>query len=145
MQLSWRRRSHPGWQGLPTVPSCIGQTYNIGGHNERTNLHVVETICDVLDRLEPSVNGSRRHLISFVDDRPGHDRRYAIDATKLERELGWHAQETFETGLEKTVKWYLDNRAWWRDIIERGYRATRIGVIGGAGRRHSDVEQPPHF
>jgi dTDP-glucose 4,6-dehydratase len=115
---------------------CIGQTYNVGGRNERTNLHVVETICDVLDRLDPSLTGSRRHLISFVEDRPGHDRRYAIDATKLERELGWRAQESFETGLEKTVKWYLDNRAWWGAILERGYRAARIGVIGGQATPH---------
>jgi dTDP-glucose 4,6-dehydratase len=109
----------------------VGETYNVGGRNERTNLHVVQTICDLLDRSEPSSNGSRRHLIGFVDDRPGHDRRYAIDATKLERELGWRALETFETGLEKTVAWYLANRAWWHDIMARGYHAERIGVIGG--------------
>jgi dTDP-glucose 4,6-dehydratase len=106
----------------------VGETYNVGGSNERTNLHVVQTICDLLDRLEPSPNGSRRYLIGFVDDRPGHDRRYAIDATKLERELGWRAQETFETGLERTVEWYLANRVWWHDIIARGYLAERIGV-----------------
>jgi len=108
----------------------VGETYNIGGRNERTNIDVVRTICDLLDRIEPARNGSRHRLISFVDDRPGHDRRYAIDATKIERELGWRAQETFETGLEKTVTWYLDNRAWWRAILERGYQARRIGVIG---------------
>jgi dTDP-glucose 4,6-dehydratase len=107
-----------------------GETYNVGGRNERTNIHVVRTICDLLDRIEPAHDGSRHRLISFVDDRPGHDRRYAIDAAKIERELGWRAAETFETGLEKTVKWFLDNRAWWRGILDGGYQAKRIGVIG---------------
>jgi dTDP-glucose 4,6-dehydratase len=109
----------------------VGETYNVGGRNERTNLHVVETVCDILDRLEPSSAGARRVLISFVEDRPGHDRRYAIDAAKLEAELGWRAAETFESGLEKTVAWYLANRTWWNDILARGYRAERIGVAGG--------------
>jgi len=118
----------------------IGETYNVGGRNERTNIQVVQTICDLLDRLAPSVNGSRRRCITFVPDRPGHDRRYAIDATKLERELGWHALETFETGLEKTVKWYLDNGTWWRDIMERGYRAERLGVICNAPADGSSTE-----
>ena len=104
------------------------ETYNIGGRNERTNLFVVQSICDLLDRLEPSVNGSRRRLISFVADRPGHDRRYAIDASKLESELGWRAAETFESGLAKTVRWYLENRAWWQAILHRGYKAERIGL-----------------
>ncbi|AMN43606.1 dTDP-glucose 4,6-dehydratase [Rhodoplanes sp. Z2-YC6860] len=111
----------------------IGQTYNIGGRNERTNLHVVTTICELLDRLEPSSHGSRQRLISFVADRPGHDRRYAIDAAKLESELGWRAVETFESGLAKTVQWYLDNRSWWQAILERGYKATRIGVLQKTG------------
>jgi dTDP-glucose 4,6-dehydratase len=106
----------------------VGETYNVGGRNERTNLHVVKTICDLLDRMEPARSGSRHGLISFVTDRPGHDRRYAIDATKIETELGWRAQETFETGLEKTVAWFLQNRAWWQGILDRGYRAQRIGV-----------------
>jgi dTDP-glucose 4,6-dehydratase len=122
---------HANALALVLERGCVGDTYNVGGRNERTNLHVVQTICDLLDRLEPSSNGPRRHLIGFVDDRPGHDRRYAIDAAKLERELGWRALETFETGLEKTVEWYLGNRAWWNDIIARGYRAERIGVSGG--------------
>lgn len=91
----------------------IGETYNIGGRNERTNIHVIKTICDLLDQMVPSSNGSRHRLISFVEDRPGHDRRYAIDPSKIERELGWRAQETFETGLEKTVKWFLENRSWY--------------------------------
>ena len=106
----------------------VGETYNVGGQNERTNIHVVRTICDLLDRIEPARGGSRHRLINFVDDRPGHDRRYAIDATKLEQELGWRARETFETGLEKTVRWFLDNRSWWQDILDRGYEAKRIGI-----------------
>lgn len=108
-----------------------GDTYNVGGRNERTNIHVVRTVCDLLDRMAPGANGARRRLISFVEDRPGHDRRYAIDATKIETELGWRAQETFETGLEKTVRWFLDNQTWWRSILQRGYQAKRIGVIRG--------------
>jgi len=109
----------------------VGETYNVGGRNERTNIHVVRTICDLLDRLEPARGGTRHRLIKFVDDRPGHDHRYAIDATKLELELDWRAQETFETGLEKTVKWFLSNRLWWQDILDRGYRAKRIGMLRG--------------
>jgi dTDP-glucose 4,6-dehydratase len=106
----------------------VGQTYNVGGRNERSNLHVVEQICLVLDRLQPSPKGARKSLINFVADRPGHDRRYAIDASKLERELGWAAWETFETGLEKTVAWYLANTAWWHAILSKGYEASRIGL-----------------
>ncbi|WFU39438.1 dTDP-glucose 4,6-dehydratase [Bradyrhizobium sp. CB82] len=106
----------------------LGETYNVGGRNERTNLHVVETICDLLDDLAPSIDGPHRRLISFVTDRPGHDRRYAIDATKLERELGWRAEENFETGIEKTVRWYIEQKPWWQAILERGYQATRVGL-----------------
>jgi dTDP-glucose 4,6-dehydratase len=106
----------------------VGQTYNIGGRNERTNLHVVQTICGLLDQHHPSNLGTRERLIAFVTDRPGHDRRYAIDASKIESELGWRARETFETGIEKTVKWYLDQRSWWQAILDRGYQAKRIGV-----------------
>jgi dTDP-glucose 4,6-dehydratase len=105
-----------------------GETYNIGARNEHTNIHVVREICDLLDHMEPARTGSRRRLISFVDDRPGHDHRYAIDPTKVERELGWRADENFETGLEKTVRWFLDRRAWWREILDRGYQARRIGI-----------------
>ncbi len=104
-----------------------GESYNVGGRNERTNLQVVEAICDVLDQLRPIPGQSRRELITFVADRPGHDARYAIDATKLETELGWAAQETFETGLRKTVQWYLDNEAWWRPLRER-YAGQRLGL-----------------
>ncbi len=106
----------------------IGETYNIGGRNERTNLDVVRTICDLLDHKAPSAKGSHHRLISFVRDRPGHDRRYAIDASKLEAELGWRATETFETGLARTVAWYLENRTWWQAILERGYKVQRIGL-----------------
>ena len=105
-----------------------GRTYNVGGRNERTNLHVVETVCDILDRLAPrEVAAPRRELIAFVADRPGHDQRYAIDASRLEGELGWRAQESFETGLEKTVRWYLDRRDWWEPIRAR-YGGERLGL-----------------
>ena len=106
----------------------IGETYNVGGRNERANLVVVQAICDLLDRLQPSARGSHHQLISFVTDRPGHDRRYAIDASKLENELGWRATETFESGLAKTVQWYLENRPWWQALLDRGYKAERVGL-----------------
>jgi dTDP-glucose 4,6-dehydratase len=106
----------------------IGETYNVGGRNERSNLYVVEQICALLDAMQPARSGARKHLISFVTDRPGHDRRYAIDASKLERELGWSAKETLETGLEKTVRWYLTHTAWWQAILRKGYEANRIGL-----------------
>ncbi len=110
----------------------VGETYNIGGHNEKRNLQVVETICDLLDELVPAVDEaglprSYRTLITFVKDRPGHDRRYAIDASKIERELGWTPQETFETGLRKTVQWYLDNPTWWERVLSGSYRLGRLG------------------
>jgi dTDP-glucose 4,6-dehydratase len=105
-----------------------GRTYNVGGRNERTNLQVVERICDLLDQLAPDEKlGPRRGLITYVQDRPGHDRRYAIDATRLENELGWRAQETFETGLAKTVQWYLDRSDWWRPLQAR-YAGERLGL-----------------
>jgi len=108
----------------------IGETYNIGGHNEKTNLEVVETICDLLEELapeKPAGVSNYRDLITFVKDRPGHDVRYAIDASKIERELGWVPEETFETGLRKTVKWYLDNRQWWERVLSGAYRLERLG------------------
>lgn len=100
----------------------LGETYNVGGWNEKTNLEVVHTICDLLDELRPKAAGSYRDQITFVKDRPGHDRRYAIDARKLERELGWKPAETFESGLRKTVQWYLDNQAWVQDVMSGEYR-----------------------
>lgn len=106
----------------------VGNTYNVGGRNERTNLQVVESICDLLDVISPGKNGTRRNLISFVRDRPGHDRRYAIDASKLEQQIGWRAQESFETGIEKTVRWYVNHRPWWQAILDRGYTASRVGL-----------------
>ena len=93
----------------------LGEKYNVGGRNERTNLHVVHTICDILDELRPT-NKPRREQIKFVADRPGHDARYAIDATKLEGELGWKAEENFESGIKKTIQWYLDNEWWWKPL-----------------------------
>jgi dTDP-glucose 4,6-dehydratase len=106
----------------------VGETYNIGGRNERANIDVVRAICRLLDELQPSRNGPRDRLITFVADRPGHDRRYAIDPTKIERELGWTSGHNFESGLAKTVGWYLGNQSWWRAILQRGYRAERIGL-----------------
>ncbi len=96
-----------------------GETYNVGGRNERTNLKVVETICEILDELRPRHHGSHSDLITFVADRPGHDMRYAIDAFKLEDELGWKALESFESGIRKTIQWYLDNEWWWHPIREK--------------------------
>ncbi len=107
----------------------LGESYNIGGRSERTNLQVVEAICDILDRKRPRSDGSPyRELIQFVADRPGHDRRYAIDCAKAETELGWAAQESFESGLEKTVDWYLANDWWWRPIRETKYTGVRLGT-----------------
>jgi dTDP-glucose 4,6-dehydratase len=114
--------------GLVIEFGQIGQTYNIGGRNERTNLQVVERVCDLLDHIQPCSLGSRKSLISFVGDRPGHDHRYAIDASKLERELGWRAEENFDTGIEKTVRWYVEHRLWWETIFNRGFIADRIGL-----------------
>lgn len=106
----------------------IGESYNIGGRAERTNLSVVERICDILDEKRPRTGGSsHRELITFVTDRPGHDRRYAIDPTKVERELGWKARETFDSGIAKTVDWYLENEWWWRPIREKTYAGERLG------------------
>lgn len=108
----------------------IGETYNIGGHNEKRNIEVVERLCDLLDELvpdKPKGISTYRDLITFVKDRPGHDRRYAIDASKIKRELGWVPQETFETGLRKTVQWYLENRNWWERVLSGEYRLARLG------------------
>ena len=99
----------------------LGEVYNVGGWNEMANLDVVHTLCDILDTLAPKASGSYRDQITYVQDRPGHDRRYAIDARKIERELGWKPAETFQTGIRKTVQWYLDNQAWVRDVQSGEY------------------------
>lgn len=106
-----------------------GEKYNVGGSNERSNIDVVRSICALMDRLAPKASPHER-LITFVADRPGHDLRYAIDATRIQNELGWRAQETFETGLEKTVRWYLDRRDWWAPLREGVYRGERLGLLG---------------
>jgi dTDP-glucose 4,6-dehydratase len=110
----------------------VGEVYNVGGWNEKANLDVVHTLCEILDELSPRADGqSYKIQITFVTDRPGHDRRYAIDATKLERELGWKPAETFETGIRKTVQWYLDNQAWVQNVTSGAYREW-LGVQYGA-------------
>ncbi|GIB49356.1 dTDP-glucose 4,6-dehydratase [Vibrio cholerae] len=105
----------------------IGETYNIGGHNEKRNLEVVQTICNILDSLVPK-NKSYSEQITYVTDRPGHDRRYAINASKMSVELGWQPQETFETGLRKTVEWYLDNQEWCQHVQDGTYQRERLGI-----------------
>jgi dTDP-glucose 4,6-dehydratase len=110
----------------------LGEKYNVGGSNERSNLQVVKTICRLMDRMAPK-EAAHESLINFVTDRPGHDQRYAIDATKLQDELGWRAEETFDTGLEKTVRWYLDRRDWWAPIRDGVYRGERLGLVGAPG------------
>ncbi|MBR4899568.1 MAG: dTDP-glucose 4,6-dehydratase [Victivallales bacterium] len=104
-----------------------GETYNIGGHNERTNLEVVNTICHILDDLRPKAQGKYSDQIVFVTDRPGHDLRYAIDSDKLQKDLGWRPEENFDTGIRKTVQWYLDNAWWWKPIREKKYAGQRLG------------------
>ncbi|WP_244456263.1 GDP-mannose 4,6-dehydratase, partial [Escherichia coli] len=111
----------------------VGETYNIGGHNERKNLDVVETICELLEELAPNKPHGVAHyrdLITFVADRPGHDLRYAIDASKIARELGWLPQETFESGMRKTVQWYLANEIWWKQVQDGSYQGERLGLKG---------------
>ena len=107
----------------------VGETYNIGGHNEKQNIEVVKTICKILDELKPQSTGQKYEtLITFVKDRPGHDLRYAIDAAKIEKELSWTPQETFETGIRKTVEWYLNNLDWCRRVQDGSYQRERLGV-----------------
>lgn len=108
----------------------IGETYNIGGNNEIKNIDVVTIICSLLDEISPRENGSSySDLITFVKDRPGHDFRYAIDAGKIQNDLGWSPNESFETGIRKTIHWYLDNQNWWKAIQDNNYRQERLGVI----------------
>ena len=109
----------------------VGETYNIGGHNERKNIDVVKTVCTLLEELVPSKPDGVEHyadLITYVTDRPGHDMRYAIDAAKIERELGWRPQETFESGIRKTVEWYLANESWWKRVQDGSYAGERLGL-----------------
>lgn len=117
---------------LALTRGIAGEKYNIGGRNERTNLDVVRRICAILDGHRVDA-GPHERLIRFVADRPGHDQRYAIDPTKVERELGWRAQESFDTGIEKTVAWYLDRRDWWEPIRNGVYRGQRLGLLADAG------------
>ncbi len=109
----------------------IGETYNIGGHNERKNIDVVRTICSLLEELVPQKPAGVAHyqdLITYVTDRPGHDMRYAIDASKIDSELGWRPQETFESGIRKTVEWYLNNKTWWQRVQDGSYAGERLGL-----------------
>jgi len=105
----------------------IGETYNIGGHNEKQNIEVVQTICSILDEVKPK-DSKYAEQITYVQDRPGHDMRYAIDASKIERELGWKPQETFESGIRKTVEWYLANEGWWKAVLDGSYQGERLGT-----------------
>lgn len=108
----------------------IGETYNVGGNNEIKNIDIVKTICNLLDNIRPSENlKSYQELITFVKDRPGHDLRYAIDSSKLQNKLGWSPKETFETGIRKTIDWYLDNKTWWQEIQNNTYQQERLGVL----------------
>lgn len=116
---------------LVVTEGAIGETYNIGGHNERKNIDVVKTVCALLEELVPNKPEGAEHyadLITYVTDRPGHDMRYAIDAAKIERELGWRPQETFESGIRKTVQWYLANESWWKRVQDGSYAGERLGL-----------------
>ncbi len=112
------------------IEGKLGETYNIGGDNEKKNIEVVNSICEILEEMAPKKPAGinfYKDLIKFVDDRPGHDRRYAIDASKIKSELNWYPEETFETGLRKTVRWYLDNKTWWERVLSGEYKLERIG------------------
>ena len=106
----------------------VGETYNIGGSNEIKNIDIVKTICDIMDEIKPSKNGSYRNLITFVDDRPGHDKRYAVDSSKLQNTLKWEPKESFQSGIKKTIEWYLNNEEWWRKIQRNNYNQQRLGL-----------------
>jgi len=113
---------------LAATRGKIGETYNIGGHNEKQNIEVVQTICHILDELKPKSTGYQEQ-INYVTDRPGHDMRYAIDASKIQRELGWKPQETFESGIKKTVEWYLNNQTWCQHVLDGSYQSERLGAV----------------
>ena len=129
---------------LVATKGTIGETYNIGGHNEMANIDVVRTICNLLEELVPyssrhscagrnlsdKPSKSYKDLITFVEDRPGHDLRYAIDASKIEKQLGWKPRETFKSGIRKTVVWYLDNQTWCKHVQDGSYQRKRLGVAG---------------
>jgi len=106
----------------------IGRSYNIGGENERTNLQLVKTICSILDRMQPLDKGSYANLITFVTDRPGHDARYAIDASRIRKEFGWEPSVNVEDGLERTVRWYLENEDWWSPLLAHKFVGQRLGI-----------------
>ena len=107
----------------------VGETYNIGGNNEVKNIDIVNKICSILDEIKPRKNGlSYKKLITYVEDRPGHDFRYAIDASKIKDDLGWTPKETFDSGIKKTINWYLDNEGWWRAIQDKNYSQERLGL-----------------
>ena len=113
------------------IEGANGETYNIGGHNEKTNLEVVKTLCSILDELVPDHQGEIQRyeeLITYVEDRPGHDIRYAIDASKIDKELDWRPVETFESGMRKTVEWYLRNNTWWQRVLNGSYQGERLGL-----------------
>lgn len=115
---------------LVATQGLVGESYNIGGHNEKQNIDVIHSLCDVLEEFVPDKPAEIKHyrdLITFVGDRPGHDLRYAIDASKIQRELGWQPEETFETGIRKTVQWYLDNMTWWQRVLSGDYQLIRRG------------------
>ncbi|MBD3587132.1 dTDP-glucose 4,6-dehydratase [Salinimonas sp. HHU 13199] len=112
---------------LVALKGKVGETFNIGGHNEKQNLEVVNTICCILDELMPG-KSSYADQITYVEDRPGHDMRYAIDASKIEKELGWKPKESFESGIRKTVQWYIDNKAWWQSVQDGSYQGERLGT-----------------
>ena len=108
----------------------VGETYNVGGNNEIQNIQIVRDICTILDEVKPAESGNSYHqLITFVKDRPGHDFRYAINSKKIQQDLGWHPQETFQSGLRKTIKWYLSNKAWWIETQENIYQQERLGIV----------------
>ena len=112
---------------LVALNGKIGETYNIGGHNEKKNIEVVKAVCQILDELKPKESNYEKQ-ITYVADRPGHDMRYAIDASKIESELGWNPNETFESGIRKTVKWYLQNEEWWKSVLDGSYQGERLGT-----------------